>query len=102
MDISTTSQQPHTARLAASAEDPRREAGPRSTRSPARPRNRRRHVRVEARGLAGHLQSRDGSTPGLPVANISMGGLFVRSATAFAPGTPVMLQIVRPGLKRAI
>ena len=52
--------------------------------------------------MASHLQTRDGSTPGLPVANISMGGLFVRSATSFAPGTPVMLQVVRPGLKRAI
>jgi Tfp pilus assembly protein PilZ len=31
-----------------------------------------------------------------------MGGLFVRSATAFVPGTSVLLQIVRPGLKRAI
>lgn len=101
MDISTTPQQPQTARFAA-AEDPRREPAPRSARSPARPRNRRSHARVEARGVASHLQSRDGSTPGLPVANISMGGLFVRSAIAFEPGTPVMLQIVRPGLKRAI
>jgi Tfp pilus assembly protein PilZ len=40
--------------------------------------------------------------PGLPVENISMGGVFVRTSAALDTGTPVMLQVVRPGLKRAI
>jgi Tfp pilus assembly protein PilZ len=65
-------------------------------------RNRRRHARVDARGVASHLHARDASAPGLVVENVSMGGIFVRSATALEVGTPVMLQLVRPGLKRAI
>jgi Tfp pilus assembly protein PilZ len=69
---------------------------------PAAPRSRRRHARIHARGVASHLQTRDASIPGLPVENISMGGLFVRTSAALAEGTPVMLQVVRPGLKRAI
>jgi len=69
---------------------------------PAGPKSRRRHPRISARGVAGHLQSRDASMPGLPVENISMGGLFVRTSAALDMGTPVMLQVVRPGLKRAI
>lgn len=97
MNMSNVSPQAQNGRFAA-VEDPRREQAPRS----ARPRNRRLHARVGARGVASHLQTRDGSTPGLSVENISMGGLFVRSATAFAPGTPVLLQLVRSGLKRAI
>ncbi|MFO0755224.1 MAG: PilZ domain-containing protein [Byssovorax sp.] len=69
---------------------------------PRRRTDRRLYPRVHARGLAGHLQTPDGSTPGLAVENISRGGLFVRATTAFPVGTPVMLQLVRPGLKRAI
>jgi Tfp pilus assembly protein PilZ len=68
----------------------------------AAPRNRRHHSRVEARGVASHIQSKDMSTPGLAVENISMGGLFVRTANALEPGTRVMVQVVRPGLKRAL
>src|SRR5262245_14719650 len=74
----------------------------RDTTGPTRSRDRRRHERVPARGLASHIQAKDASVAGLPVENISMGGMFVRSASTLQPGTPVMLQVVRPGLKRAI
>lgn len=64
--------------------------------------NRRRYVRVEGCGLASHLQTRDSSTPGLAVENLSMGGLFVRSNAPLPLGTVVMMQLVRPGLRRAL
>jgi hypothetical protein len=64
--------------------------------------DRRRHVRVVARGVASHLQTMDASMPGLAVENLSVGGMFVRSAAALAVGTRVMVQLVRPGLKKAI
>jgi Tfp pilus assembly protein PilZ len=71
-------------------------------RGPVFTRNRRRHARVDGRGVAIHLHTKDASAPGLAIENISMGGLFVRSATALPLGTRVMLQVVRPGLRRAI
>lgn len=64
--------------------------------------NRRRYVRVEGCGLASHLQTRDASIPGLAVENVSMGGLFIRSNAPLPVGTPVMMQLVRPGLRRAL
>lgn len=64
--------------------------------------NRRRYARVEGCGLASHLQTRDSSTPGLAVENLSMGGLFVRSNAALPLGTAVMMQLVRPGLRRPL
>jgi Tfp pilus assembly protein PilZ len=64
--------------------------------------DRRRHARVVARGLASHLQTMDASMAGLAVENLSVCGMFVRSATALALGTRVMVQLVRPGLKKAI
>jgi hypothetical protein len=48
------------------------------------------------------VQTQDASTPGLPVENISVSGIFVRSATVFAVGTSVSLQLVRPGLAGAV
>jgi Tfp pilus assembly protein PilZ len=81
--------------------DPRRE-GARRAASATWTRNRRRSPRVAACGLASHLQTEHASTPGLAVENISMGGLFVRSTTPLKVGTPVMLQLVRPGLKRPL
>ncbi|MFT3776028.1 MAG: PilZ domain-containing protein [Minicystis sp.] len=92
MDHVTHAHRPQDARFAASAEA-RRDLAPRS---------RRMHKRVPARGVASLVQARDLRTPGLTVENISMGGLFVRSASPLDPGTPVLLQVVRPGLKRAI
>lgn len=64
--------------------------------------NRRRYVRVEGCGLASHLQTRDASIPGLAVENLSMGGLFIRSNAPLPVGTSVMMQLVRPGLRRAL
>jgi PilZ domain len=64
--------------------------------------DRRRHARVVARGVASHLQTMDASMAGLAVENLSVAGMFVRSATALAVGTRVMVQLVRPGLKKAI
>jgi hypothetical protein len=64
--------------------------------------DRRRHGRVLARGVASHLQTMDASLSGLAVENLSVCGMFVRSATALAVGTRVMVQLVRPGLKKAI
>jgi hypothetical protein len=64
--------------------------------------DRRRHARIVARGLASHLRTQQHSMSGLAVENISMSGLFVRSATALPRGTALSLLLVRPGLKRAI
>jgi PilZ domain len=64
--------------------------------------DRRGQARVVARGVVSHLQTMDASMPGLAVENLSPGGLFVRCAAALEPGTRVMIQLVRPGLKRAI
>jgi Tfp pilus assembly protein PilZ len=93
MDLATVSH--HDARLSTFGAA-RRDHAPLSSR------NRRRHVRVQGRGVAGHLQSEFVSVAGVAVENISLGGLFVRSATALEVGTRVKLQLVRPGLKRAI
>jgi uncharacterized coiled-coil protein SlyX len=79
-----------------------RESDIRNTTGPARSRDRRRHERIPGRGLASHIHTKDASVSGLAVENISMGGMFVRSSSSLEPGTPVMLQVVRPGLKRAI
>ena len=64
--------------------------------------DRRRHPRVATRGMAGHVQTVDASMPGLAVENLSQGGVFVRCNAALEPGTPVMVQLVRPGSKRVI
>lgn len=69
---------------------------------PVERRNRRGHLRFAAKGVAGHLQTMEASLPGLAVENISLGGLFVRSASPLPVGAAVAVQLVRPGLKRAI
>jgi Tfp pilus assembly protein PilZ len=95
MDLATASHPAHDARLA-------HFSAVRRDHAPLSSRNRRRHARVQGRGVAGHLQSEFVSVAGVAVENISLGGLFVRSATALEVGTRVKLQLVRPGLKRAI
>jgi Tfp pilus assembly protein PilZ len=82
-------------------DDPRREPGSQTT-SGTWTVNRRKSTRVPARGLATHIQTEAGSTPGLVVENISMTGLFIRSANAMRPGTQVMLQLIRPGFRHAL
>ena len=64
-------------------------------------RNRRRHPRVRARGLAAHLRTGVGRAPCL-VENISLGGLFVRTDQLEEVGTEVGIELVRPGWKRAL
>ena len=41
-------------------------------------------------------------TPGLAVENLSRGGAFVRSPDPLQSGTAVIIDLVRPGLKKAI
>lgn len=86
------------------ARDPRIIAGGalRPAEAPRHVRNRRHHLRFAAKGVASHLQSMSTSLPGLTVENISLGGVFVRSAAPLPVGTALALQLVRPGLKRAI
>lgn len=62
----------------------------------------RRHGRVRARGVASHLREGAHQITGLAVENLSRGGAFVRCAVPMPPGTPVMLDLVKPGLKRAV
>lgn len=65
--------------------------------------NRRSHRRLEGRGLAGHIRSAAGDPmPGMLIENISMGGLFLRTARELPIGTPLSIELVRRGLKRAI
>ncbi len=63
---------------------------------------RRKHKRVRAQGVAGHLRTGADFLPGLSVENLSLGGAYVRTAQPMAPGTAVVLELVRPGLKKVI
>lgn len=63
--------------------------------------DKRRHRRVKASGVAGHLRS-DTRTASCAVENLSAGGMFVRTAVAMPVGSPVLVDLVRPGLKKAI
>ena len=62
----------------------------------------RRHGRVRAQGVASHLRDGAQLITGLAVENLSRGGAFVRSAMPMAIGSPVVLDLVRPGLKRSL
>lgn len=62
----------------------------------------RRHGRVRAKGVASHLRDGAQLLTGLAVENLSRGGAFVRCATPMPIGSAVMLDLVRPGLKRAL
>ncbi|MGA9525945.1 MAG: PilZ domain-containing protein, partial [Myxococcaceae bacterium] len=60
---------------------------------------RRKFRRLKARGVSGHVRVRDEVLAlGLPIDNISLGGLFVRSSDPLPVGTPVALELVRPGM----
>ncbi|MFO0759096.1 MAG: PilZ domain-containing protein, partial [Byssovorax sp.] len=69
---------------------------------PRTARDRRCHPRVGARGVAGHLQTASGVMAGLPVENISLGGLFVRSQSPLALGTQMTILLFRSGFRRPI
>jgi hypothetical protein len=63
--------------------------------------NRRQFGRVRTSGVAALLQI-DGSTTSVVIDNISLGGVFLRSARPMSVGTRLQLRIVRPGLKIAL
>jgi hypothetical protein len=59
---------------------------------------RRKHRRVKGREVKGHLRVHDEVVQlGLPIENISMGGLFVRCDEPLPVGTPVVMELVRQG-----
>jgi Tfp pilus assembly protein PilZ len=64
-------------------------------------RNRRKHPRVRARGVAAHLRTEKGRSPAV-VENISAGGIFVRTDRLEPVGTEIFVDLVKPGWKRAL
>jgi molecular chaperone DnaK len=64
--------------------------------------NRRRHARVKPKQLASRLAAGSALHIGLPVDNISMGGLYVRCLQPLPAGTRVSLELTRPGAPRTI
>jgi len=63
--------------------------------------NKRRHQRVQGKGVASHVRSSDRSVA-CQVENISAGGVFVKTPTPVQLGLPVMVDLVKPGLKRSL
>lgn len=63
--------------------------------------NRRRHPRVRARGIAAHLRSERGRSQCV-VENVSMGGIFVRTDRLEEVGAEIFVDIVKPGWKRQL
>lgn len=61
--------------------------------------NRRKHPRIEAEGLAGHLKHDQEVVLGLGVENVSLGGALLRCNTPLPVGTPVQIELARPGMK---
>lgn len=64
--------------------------------------HKRRHGRIRARGLVSHVQIEGKLVPGLTVENVSLGGAFVRTSEPAATGSRIVIDLVRPGLKKAI
>jgi Tfp pilus assembly protein PilZ len=64
-------------------------------------RNRRKHPRVRAKGVAAHLRTEQGRTPCV-VENVSAGGLFVRTDRLEEVGAEIFVDLVKPGWKRAL
>src|SRR5258708_33854903 len=63
--------------------------------------NRRKHPRVRAPGMAAHLRTERGRA-GCQGENVSLGGLFVRTDRLEEVGTEVFVGIGRPGWKRQL
>src|ERR1700687_2818021 len=63
--------------------------------------NRRRHPRVRARGVAAHLRTEQGRSA-CQVENVSMGGIFVRTDRLEEVGTEIFIDLVKPGWKRQL
>lgn len=64
--------------------------------------HKRKYKRVIAKALATGIRAGDKFAAGLVVANLSLGGAFIRSADPMSVGSPVLLDFARPGLKRGI
>lgn len=63
--------------------------------------DKRRHKRATAQGLASYVWVGSKLSSSI-IENISAGGLFYRTPRPVAPGTPVKIRLVQPGLKEAI
>jgi hypothetical protein len=59
---------------------------------------RRKHGRVRAHGVMGHLVTGEKLSLALPVDNLSLGGAFLRTAKPLRPGTAIEIDLGRPGL----
>lgn len=57
-------------------------------------RNRRKHVRVPAKGIATHYRSGELTALAMPVENVSVGGAFVRTDDPLPVGTPLALELL--------
>lgn len=57
----------------------------------------RRHRRVEAKGVAAHIDAE--SDDDFQIENISAGGLFIRTTSALPIGMPVRVDLLKPGGK---
>ncbi|HUS28478.1 MAG TPA: PilZ domain-containing protein [Kofleriaceae bacterium] len=58
----------------------------------------RRHRRVEAKGVAAHIDA-EAADDDFAIENISVGGLFIRTSTAMPIGMPVRVDLLKPGSK---
>ncbi len=65
------------------------------------PSNRRQHRRARAKSLAAHLETEAGPIAG-HVEDLSLGGIFLRTDRRLPIATPVTVNLVRPGMKRAL
>lgn len=61
--------------------------------------NRRKHPRVEGEGVTGHVKHEGELLLGLPVENISQGGMLLRCSEPLPVGNQVVLEVTRPGMK---
>ena len=57
----------------------------------------RRHRRVEAKGVAAHIDAE--ADDDFQIENISAGGLFIRTTSALPIGMPVRVDLLKPGAK---
>lgn len=64
--------------------------------------NKRKHPRVRARGVAANVRAQEVLKTGCVVENISAGGLLVRTDQVLEPGTPVVMDLVRPGMRKLL
>ncbi len=61
--------------------------------------NRRRHRRVEGEGITGHVKHEGEVLLALPIENISLGGMLLRTNEPLPVGNQVFLEVARKGMK---